>query len=97
MESRWENKRINLVRGVPPNHVKDGKVTTRVIFNPRIDLEGMLVHDDDLGPFGNQLADILAGQDRIFPFGSDGGGGPHGLGWSGSGRQTLAATQVKKL
>lgn len=43
--------RVDLIRGIFPNHVSDGLVSSGMVGNPSIDSEYATVEDDDMLAF----------------------------------------------
>ena len=45
---------IDFIRGITADHVLDGLVPARMVWEPRVDFQHILVDDDDGPPFGNE-------------------------------------------
>lgn len=73
MGGRLENVRIDLVGGILSHHVLDRLVTSRVEWNPSIDLENTVVEDEHMFPVGNEALDVAARQNGVLA--GDGHGG----------------------
>lgn len=58
-------KSLDFVGGISSNHVEDSLVTARVVREPRIDLEDIILNNYYFPPLSNEGFDLVAGEYRI--------------------------------
>lgn len=62
-----EHLPVDLIGGISSNHVHNSFGTSRMVFQPRINLQHLLVHDDNGSPISNQPLDLASRQYGFCP------------------------------
>jgi hypothetical protein len=55
--------RINLVRGIFPNHMPDGQVPSRMVLHPPVGLDDLVMEDEHMASFGDESFNLVASED----------------------------------
>ena len=60
---------MNLIRRIPPHHMLNGLVSSRMVLDPGVCLDDVLVQDEDVSALGDHGLDLTPREHGVLPTG----------------------------